>query len=73
MCRFEVLYLLSHQGTEGRREGGSRRALDKVVNSRELVTLLLPLLLLLTLRRARFARGGVELSWGAGRAAGLVC
>jgi len=53
----------SHQILPGRREGGGRRALDKVVNSLcyETLMLLLLLMLPLTLRRARFARG--ELSW----------
>jgi len=65
MCRFKVLYLLSRQSKWGRREGEVVRAVEKVVNSRKLVTLVLLSLLTLLLRRARFARGGVELelSW----------
>ena len=65
MCRFEVLYLLSLQLFDGRREGGGLRALDKVVNSLYCETLVLLLLLMLTLRRTRSLRSrrGVELRW----------
>jgi hypothetical protein len=69
--QFSPLYSYPRQQTAGRRESRGLRALDKVVNSVSYETLSLLLLLMLPLRRARFAR---ELRWscsGSGVGLGL--